>query len=193
MGVTRIFDGFYVNHLFQKNELGEMVFYPFGLMGRGYLLPPEREESVRRSMRLLMLVSLVIGIVFGLLALGIAGSADMIPPVGYLIAGGAFLMMLGAIVYFQMRLARGLVTAPGPRPPAGEWLKRARRSRPPWTYWASVVGGVLTLLLGAAGAAFGAGDGDILGIAGGAFLFIAGGFLTWDGLMGLIERDEDTP
>ncbi|CAN0467369.1 unnamed protein product, partial [Phaeothamnion confervicola] len=38
MNLIRIFDGLYVDQLFQKNERGEAIYYPFGLMGRGYLL-----------------------------------------------------------------------------------------------------------------------------------------------------------
>ncbi len=193
MGLRSVFDGLYVNQLFQRNEQGETLFYPFGLMGRGYLLPREREEGVRQSMRRLMVASLVVGLVFGLLAVRVVEAAGTVQPVSWLISGTAFLLLLGSIVYFQARLTHGLVAATGSRPQAGEWLKRARRSRPSWTYWASVVSGVLTLLLGAAGTAFSANDGDIIGIAGGAFLFIAGGFLTWDGLKGLIDRSKDTP
>ena len=48
-GLTGIFDDIYVKQLFQKNERGETVFYPFGLIGRGYLLPKEREADVRQA------------------------------------------------------------------------------------------------------------------------------------------------
>ena len=188
MGVRNIFDGLYVDQLFQKNERGETLFYPFGMMGRGYLLPAEREERVRQSMRWLMLVSLVVGISFGLLAVRFIENSGTAQPVGWVIAGSAFLLLIAIIVFFQSRLARGLEPAIGPRPAAGEWLRLGRKARRPWTYWVSVMGGVLTLLLAVASIALGFEDGDIWSIVGGAFLMLAGAFLTWDGAMGLIEK-----
>jgi hypothetical protein len=189
MGITGIFDGLYVDQLFQKTEQGETVFYPFGLMGRGYLLPAEREGGVRRCMRLLMLVSLVIGTSLGLLVLRIVESSGPLQPAGWVIGGGIFGLLIGLIVYFQARLAIGLEPV-DVRVQAGEWLRRGRTARAAWTYWASVVGGVLLLLLAAAGMALGFEDGDPWGVVAGVILLLLGVVLTWDGAMGLIERSK---
>jgi hypothetical protein len=189
MGITGIFDGLYLDQLFQKTEQGETVFYPFGLMGRGYLLPAEREGGVRRSMRLLMLVSLIIGTSLGLLVLRIVESSGPMLPAGWVIGGGIFGLLIGLIVYFQSRLAIGLEPV-DVRVPAGEWLRRGRTARAAWTYWASVAGGVFLLLLAAAGMALGFEDGDPWGVVAGAILLLLGVVLTWDGAMGLIERSK---
>lgn len=188
--LTGIFDGLYVDQLFQKNERGEAVFYPFGLLGRGYLLPAAQEAGVRRSTRGLMLVALISGFSFALLCLRIVDSMGAMQPMGWLIAGGLLALLIAGIVYFQSRLAKGLEPVAGPSPSTGEWLRRGRAARASWTYGASIILGVLTLLLAAAGVAFGVEDGDRWGIVGGVFLLLVGALLTWDGVMGLIERSK---
>jgi hypothetical protein len=189
MGLARIFDGLYVDQLFQKNEQGETVLYPFGLMGRGYLLPAELETSVRRSMRLLILVSLVVSVCLGLLVLRIVNSPGPAQLEGWTVFGGLSVLLIGLIVYFQSRLAIGLEPVAA-RVPSSAWLRRGRSARAVWTYWASVVGGVLVLLLAAAGTALGLEDGDSWGVLAGLFLLMLGVVLTWDGAMGLIERSK---
>ncbi|HEY8247110.1 MAG TPA: hypothetical protein VIG38_07495 [Hyphomicrobium sp.] len=67
MAVTGIFDALFVNQLFGTNERGETVFYPNGLTARGYLVPAEREASVRSGVRRLALMALVGAIVFAVL------------------------------------------------------------------------------------------------------------------------------
>jgi hypothetical protein len=109
---------------------------------------------------------------------------------GWLIAGGLLALLIAGIVYFQSRLAKGLEPVAGPSPSTGEWLRRGRAARASWTYGASIILGVLTLLLAAAGVAFGVEDGDRWGIVGGVFLLVVGALLTWDGVMGLIERSK---
>ena len=66
---------------------------------------------------------------------------------GVNLGGGAIMLgvaglLLAGIAYFQSRLTAGLQPAPGPRPTAGEWFRRARRARPTWTYWTSAVAGI---------------------------------------------------
>lgn len=185
MGLMRIFDGLYVDQLFQKNERGEIIFYPSGLMGHGYLLPAEREAAMRQSMRRLMAFSLAGGIGFALIALRLLSVT--FDPLTVLISGGAFALLLGLITILQKRLAHNLKPVTE-RVPAREWLRRGRQARQPWTYGASVILGLLTLLLAGAGFAFGLWEGDPVTIAGGLFLLAVGALLTWDGVMGLIER-----
>ncbi len=187
MTMKRIFDGLYVDQLFQRNEHGQTIYYPFGMMGRGYLLPEEREDGVRRATRSLMLVSLAAGIGFPLIAMRFAEESNAYPA-SWLIAGGAFVALLAVIFFFQSRLAAGLAPATTPRPPAREWLRRGRQARAPWTHWACLVLGLVTLMLAAAGFALGAVDGGFAGIASGVFLLLVGGLLSWDGAMGLIEK-----
>jgi hypothetical protein len=157
-GLTGIFDDIYVKQLFQKNERGETVFYPFGLIGRGYLLPKEREADVRQATRLLTLASLIASISLGLLVTRVSGSAHSVSLGGWLALGAIFSAILAATIYFQFRLAAGLESA-GERVAAGEWLRRGRQARAAWTYWASVIAGIFFLLLAIAGAALGIADG----------------------------------
>ena len=114
MGIKSIFDGLYVDQLFQKDERGRTVFYPHGLMGRGYRLPADREARVRRSMRRLLLVALVLGISFGLLVLRIMHTPGEVPPAIWLVGGGAFVLLLGLVAHLQARLALGLEPVSGP-------------------------------------------------------------------------------
>lgn len=190
MGIMRIFDGLYVDQLFQKNELGETVFYPHGLMGRGYRVPADRESSIRGTMRILMVIALAVGIGFGILALRIIEQPGAITPMGWVIGGGAFILFLVLITTLQSRLATGLEPVSEPRPSAGTWLKRGRQARARWTHWACIGLGVFSLLLAGAGFAFGLAEEGLLGFLSGVFFLTVGALLTWDGVMGLIERRE---
>lgn len=188
MGIRSIFDGLYVDQLFQKDERGETVFYPHGLMGRGYRLPAEREHRVRQAMRRLVATSLVVGISFGLLALRMIGTSEAARPVIWLIGGGAFVALLGLVACLQSCLAEGLEPVSGPRPSIGQWLRAGRGVRALWTHWACIGLGLFGLLMAGAGFALGIADGDPWGFASGGFMLLVGAALTWDGVLGLIER-----
>jgi len=111
MAVTGIFDALLVNQLFHTNERGETVFYPNGLAGRGYLVPPEREPSVRSGLRRLVLTALIGSIVFPVLVPRIIESwLGITLPLGWFIGGVlvATVIGVGAIIYSLSRLAAGL-------------------------------------------------------------------------------------
>jgi hypothetical protein len=129
--MIRIFDGLYIDQLFQRNERGETVYYPFGLMGRGYLLPAARVESVKRATRWLMILSLAIGIgfAFGVAPRVVQGSA--LDPLRIVLAGAAFAMLVAVITSLQSRLVMGLEPVAAQRIRAAEWLRRGRRARAP--------------------------------------------------------------
>jgi hypothetical protein len=189
-GMVRIFDGLYVDQLFQKNERGETVFYPHGLLGRGYLLPAEREASIRQRMRLIMLVALVIGISFGFVAVRMIEWTGTLPLTGWLVAGGGFVLLLGLIAFFQTKLAAGLEPVSTPPPSVREFLRRGRQARASWTYWVSIVLGLVSLLLAGGGFAVGVAEDGLLGFAAALFFLLVGAMLTWDGVLGLIERSK---
>ena len=186
--VSNIFDGLYVDQLFHKGERGETIFYPFGLMGRGYLLPAEREASMRRSMRWLMIGSLVFGGSFGAVALRLLTPLQGTPLLAWLIAGSAFAAGLGVIVTLQSRMSRGLEPMPGPGPSVGDWFRSGRAVRAPWTHRVCLGLGLFSLLLAAGGFAFGIAEGDWSGFASGFFMLFVGAVLTWDGALGLKAR-----
>jgi hypothetical protein len=182
--MKRLIDGLYVDQLFQRTETGDTVYYPYGMIGPGYLLSAEREAEIRRATRLLMLVSLVSGGAFGLFALRVVNSPGSLTLVGGLVLGGVMAGLVGLVVYLQSRLVRGLERAPEPRPAARDWLKRARGARPTWALAAFIVLGVLCVILSAGGFLVG----DALGVLSGIVLLLIGGLLLWDGVRGLIER-----
>lgn len=177
-------DGLYVDQLFQKTESGDTVYYPYGLIGPGYLLSAEREAELRGATRSLMLVSLILGAAFGLLALRIMDSPGAVTPVGWLVLGGLLGGLIGFVLFLQRRLVRGLARAPGPRPSLRDWLKRARGARPKWALVVFIVLGVLCVVLSAGGLHVG----DVEGVLSGLVLLLIGGLLLWDGVQGLIER-----
>jgi hypothetical protein len=185
--MRRIFDGLYVDQLFHKNERGETVYYPFGLTGRGYLLPADRETAVRDATRRLSLVSLASGIALALLATRILDSFGS-EPLGWVISGGAFVLLLVGLFYYQKRLTNGLEPVPGPRPSAGDWLRSGRQSRPRWTYFACLVLGVVCLAMAGFSFAGAYMSADMASLASGVFLLLVGAALMWDGARGLIER-----
>ena len=115
MSVTSIFDALFVDQLFRTNERGETVFYPNGAVARGYLVPAEREASVRSGVRRLALIALVGAIVFAvILPRMIEAWLGMTIPLGWFIAYAlvAFSVAFGAIIYALSRLTAGLEPAP---------------------------------------------------------------------------------
>jgi hypothetical protein len=115
MSVTSIFDALFVNQLFRTNAHGETVFYPNGAAARGYLVPAEREASVRSGVRRLALIALVGAIVFAvILPRMIEAWLGITIPLGWFIAYAlvAFSVAFGAIIYALSRLTAGLEPAP---------------------------------------------------------------------------------
>jgi hypothetical protein len=185
MGLKSIFDGLYVNQLIQKNERDETIIYPHGMMGRGYVLPAEREAQVRDRLRLTMLVALVIGIGFGMTVMRMLDAEPDVSPLIWGAISASAVLLFSGLIYYQSRLVTGLQPVVGPRPSLREWLRRGRQARPAWTYWFSLVAGVI--LLTAAAAAIASGTG-VLVLASGVFLLLIGGLGAVDGVLGLKEH-----
>ena len=128
-GLTGIFDDIYVKQLFQKNERGETVFYPFGLIGRGYLLPKEREADVRQATRLLTLASLIASISLGPLVTRVSGSAHSVSLGGWLALGAIFSAILAASSSGLPRVWSRRGSALRPANGCGAGGRRVRRGR----------------------------------------------------------------
>lgn len=188
MGLRSIFDGIYVDQLIQKNDQGDFTVYPYGIMGRGYALPADREPRMRQRVRTLMLVSIVAGVMFAMAISRIAGAQNAVSPLGWAAIVAIVAALFASLIYYQRRLAHGLQPAPGPRPSVGEWLRRGRQSRPTWTYWFGVVVGLFLGLLSVLAIGVGAADGDALVIACSIFLLAISILAIWDGLLGLKDR-----
>lgn len=106
MPVKRIFDWLFVNHLFRKTERGETIFYPHGLSADGYVVPPEREPSVRSGMRRLALCALIGAMVLAVLLPRLVESWwDIVLPLGWFI-GYALLALLVAFAIIMRVLKR---------------------------------------------------------------------------------------
>lgn len=183
----KIFDGLYVDQLFHKTERGETTYYPFGIMGRGYLLPAGREADMRRATRWLMAISIAFGVGFAMIFVDVLGTASS--GLGtWLVGTAVFILGIALITCIQWRMISGLTPSTAERPGAGEWLRRGRKARAPWTYWVLLVLGLFMLLLAASGFAFAIVDGALAGIASGAVMLLIGALLAGDGALGLIER-----
>ncbi len=102
--LLRAFDGVFVDPMFQKNDRGETIFYPFGLLGRTYLAPEDRLAGLRQAARGLWIFTVVTTISLILLLRKI----DIPGAVGWLIYACAFALLIGLIAYLQARLATGL-------------------------------------------------------------------------------------
>jgi hypothetical protein len=116
MRISAIFDRIFVDILFDKNERGETVFYPHGLLGRAYVLPAAREAATRDALRRFMLISLLCGMSYSLLIARIQDSAGPMTTAGWIVAGTLFVLMIGTLAVFQSRLAKGLEPS-WPAPP----------------------------------------------------------------------------
>jgi hypothetical protein len=114
MSVTSVFDALFVNQLFGTNARGETVFYPNGQAARGYLVPAEREASLRSGVRRLALIALVGAIVLAVvLPRTLEAWMGVTIPLGWFIAYAlvAFSVAFGAIIYALSRLTEGLEPA----------------------------------------------------------------------------------
>lgn len=116
MSVTGIFDRLFVNQFFNTNERGETIYYPNGRTGRGYLVPPEREASVRSGLRRVVIVS-QIGTVALIVILPrmVESWLGFTLPLGWFIGGAlvATVVIVAAIISCLSRLAAGLEPAGG--------------------------------------------------------------------------------
>ncbi len=180
----RIFDGIYVSQLFQTNEHGETIFYPFGLFGRGYVVPQERVESLKRSARLRTFWWVLAGTLCASVLVG-ANDAKM-PAEGWGAMAPLAVLLIAVSLYTQIRMTAGL------RPSAehvgiGERLRRGRLSRPYWSYWVSIVCGVLCIVLGATAIGVSAFEKDALTVLAWSFLTLIGLLSAWDGVRALSE------
>ncbi len=183
--MLKIFDGLYVDQLFQRNERGETVYYPFGLMGRGYLVSAAREQDVRVGTRWIMLLSIAIGLSFALIGLRLVDSGSGGELGGGMTLGAVFVALLALIVFLQKRLTSGLAPAQGSRPSTGEWMRRRREQRSNGTHWMLIVIGAICFLMGAGGLAIGGPEADATAIASGIVMLLLGAFALWDGARGL--------
>lgn len=188
MGLKSIFDALYVDQLIQKSDDGRFTLYPHGMMGGGYQLPAEREPAMRQRVRATMIVSLIVGIAFGMFYVRVAEQGSAISLLAYLGAIGMGVLAFAGLILYQRRLAKGLEPVAGPKPSAGEWLRRGRRSRPAWTYRFCIILGTLMAVMSIAALGVGFSDSDMLVIGSGIFLLAISVFAAWDGVLGLRER-----
>ena len=119
--------------------------------------------------------------------------AEAVPLTTWLIGGGAFAAGLAVIVFMQRRMSRGLEPVQGPAPAVGEWFRRGRAARAPWTHRVCLGLGLFSLLLAAGGFAMGFAENDWTGFASGLFMLAVGALLTWDGALGLRARSSGGP
>jgi hypothetical protein len=183
--LLRALDGVFVDPAFQKNDRGETIYYPFGLLGRGYLAPEDRWAGLRQEARGLWIFTLVatISLILLMRILAIPGT------VGWLIYVGAFALLIGTIGYLQARLAAGLEPTQS-RPSAGQLLRRARAARPSWWHWVLFLIGALNLAFAGTGLALGISDANLVTIALAALWLLVGAALTSEGVLGLMERSK---
>jgi hypothetical protein len=109
--MMRIFDWLFVNQLFRTTERGDAVFYPNGVTGRGYLLPPSREAEVRGGVRRLVLLALAsvlaVVVIAPRLIEGWMGAAI---PLGWFVGGALAVLVIetALIIRALARLTEGL-------------------------------------------------------------------------------------
>ena len=111
MSVTSIFDALFVNQLFRTNARGETIFYPNGAAARGYLVPPDREASVRSGVRRLALIALLGALVFAvILPRMIEAWLGITLPLAWFISYVVVVTVIGvgAVIYALSRLTAGL-------------------------------------------------------------------------------------
>jgi hypothetical protein len=182
--LVRIFDGIYVSQLFQTNERGETIFYPFGLWGKGYVVPPDRIDSLKHTARLRTFFWVLAGTVCAYLFVG--ASDAKISTTSWSAIAPIAVLMIAVSMYTQFRMAAGLDPT-AEHVSFVERLRRGRKSRPYWSFWVSIVSGSLCIFLGAVAVGLNAFDNNVVTIMASAFLVFIGILGTWDGFLGLSE------
>lgn len=190
MGLRNIFDGLYVDQLIQKNERGESVIYPHGLAGHGYVLPPERVEAVRTKMRRLMLLAVATGLVGSFVVLRIYAAGGHVSPATWVLGAGGSVLALAAVIAMQLRLASGLKKSATEqrRPSIGVFMRNARMARPLWSLWGEVALGAVVLVPGMQDLIAALNTADPTGIGQNALIVFIGGYILWDGAIGILQR-----
>ncbi|MEI9899470.1 MAG: hypothetical protein WDN31_04275 [Hyphomicrobium sp.] len=171
----------YVDQVVQTNEQGEIIVYPYGLFGRGYLLPAGEEQTFRDRLSKATYQSLTMASAFGLPV----AYATRVGYISWPVQAAIWSAILAGILYSQWQLAAGLQPAPN-QVPIGERLRRARQARPPWTYWYTIGFGLFLVPLGVGTAAIA--NGNWLVIPGSVMMMVLGVYGVIDGVLGLIER-----
>jgi quinol-cytochrome oxidoreductase complex cytochrome b subunit len=182
--MLRVFDTVLVDPLFEKNDLGETIYYPSGVFGRGRVVPEDRLASLRQAARWLGIFTIAAtsSVIVLLRRIDIPGA------VGWLIFACSFVLLLGFISYFRLWLAADLEPSSSPDLPMRERLRRARAARPPWWHWIILLFGASNLLLAVAGLASGSADMNWVIILAAAVLWLPiGAALTLEGVLGIIE------
>jgi hypothetical protein len=116
MPVARIFDWLFIDQLFHKSERGETIFAPYGQAAGAYLVPPEREASVRAGVRRLALFAPIGAMMLAVLLPRLIEWWWVIVLPTCWVAGGTLLALpvaFGAVIYALSRLTAGLAPAPG--------------------------------------------------------------------------------
>ena len=91
---------------FKLDRQGRWVFYPWGALGKGYVLPDEaRKDRIRQFVKRYLLVTLPLSILFGVAFSNVALSRRLTVWTGVLI-GLLPLDFVGSIVFYGWRTAR---------------------------------------------------------------------------------------
>ncbi len=59
------FDGL-TDVLFKKDEKGNTIFYPWGILGKGYVIPDDKKDGFRLIIKRLLLISVPLAITFSM-------------------------------------------------------------------------------------------------------------------------------
>jgi len=114
MTVTGIFDWLFIDQLFRTNERGETIFYPNGLLARGYIVPSERAPRVKSGVRRLVLIAFAGAMVLAVvLPRMLEAWLGFTLPLGWFIGYAIIALVIGvaAIIHFLSRLTVGLEPA----------------------------------------------------------------------------------
>ncbi len=175
----------YVDQVVQKNEQGELIAYPYGLFGRGYILPAGEEQMFRDRLDKASFQSLMIISSFGLPV----AYATRVGYISWPVQVAIWSAILVGILYSQRQLAVGLQPAPK-QVPIGERLRRGRQARATWTYWYTIRMGLILAPVGPVWAFFAKGNWFVIVV--GVMLMGLGVYGIVDGVLGLIERSRAT-
>lgn len=111
MALTRFFDRLCLDRYFTKNASGDTVLFPFTRIGRGYVLPADKETGVRRALRVQIIASWIAMLSFGILGVWMAMASEKQAWHDWFTIVSWFVFIVAYLIYSRFSLVRGLVRA----------------------------------------------------------------------------------
>jgi hypothetical protein len=122
------------SHLFKQDDSGRTIVFPYGVLGRGYVLDPRNEVRIRRSLGTLTMVAILLGVAGSQVVLLLFGNPSEWP---YQVWGALGAALLSYGVGYRLivaHLVQDLAVSPA-RLGLFEAVEKQAQAMPRWYLW----------------------------------------------------------